>query len=341
MKKNIGVLLVNLGTPDNPGVGAVRKYLFEFLNDPRVIDLPWLGRFLLVNFIIVPFRAFASSKIYKMLWDDKMGSPLLWYSRSLSEKLQKELPEEFTVHLAMRYQTPSMDSVLKEMKLKNYDQIIIVPLYPQYASSTTGSTLEKAMKIIKKWYVIPEISMVSQYYDHPGIIDTIEERAKKFDLNEYDHIIFSYHGLPVRQVDKVYDDGLPCDEHDCETKITQLNKFCYKAACYATTRLITERLNIPEDRYTVGFQSRLDKNWLEPFSDKLVEEWGEKGAKKLLFFSPAFTSDCLETTIEIGDEYLEIFKERGGEKLDLVESLNDHPKWVETLKDMVLKRAQL
>ena len=341
MQKKIGVLLVNLGTPDNPGVGAVRKYLFEFLNDPRVIDLPWLGRFLLVNFIIVPFRAFASSKIYKLLWDDKMGSPLLWYSRSLRDKLHKELPEQFNVHLAMRYQTPSMDSVLKEMKKENYDQIIILPLYPQYASSTTGSTLEKAMKIIKKWYVIPEVSMVSQYYDHPDLIETIAERAKKFDLNAYDHIIFSYHGLPVRQVDKVYDDGLPCEEHECETKITELNKFCYKAACYATTRLIAERLNIPEEHYTVGFQSRLDKNWLEPFSDKLVEQKAEEGAKKLLFFSPAFTADCLETTIEIGDEYLEIFQERGGEQLDLVESLNDHPLWVKTLKDIVMKRAVL
>jgi ferrochelatase len=338
MQKKVGVLLVNLGTPDNPGVSAVRKYLFQFLNDPRVIDLPWLARAILVNLIIVPFRSFSSSKIYKMLWDDR-GSSLLYLGEDLRDELQKKMPDHIDVHLAMRYQSPSMESVLEKMRIKNYDQIIILPLYPQYASSTTGSTLERAMKIMKKWYVIPEVSMVSQYWDHPGFIDAFVERGKQYNIDDYDHVIFSYHGLPVRQVDKVYDDGLPCDEHDCETKITELNKFCYKATCYATTRALVSRLNIPESKYTVAFQSRLDKNWLEPFSDKIVEEQAKKGAKKLLVFSPAFTADCLETTVEIGDEYVEIFEENGGEKLDLVPSLNVHPKWVETLEDIVKKRA--
>ncbi len=341
MEKKIGVLLVNLGTPDSPNVGDVRKYLFQFLNDPRVIDLPWLGRFLLVNFIIVPFRAFGSSKIYKKLWTPE-GSPLLLYGEELKEKLQKELDgHTYEVFFAMRYQNPSMEKVLEEMRLKNFDQIIILPLYPQYASSTTGSTIERAMKIIRNWYVIPELNFISQYYEDEQFIESFVQRGKEHDIESYDHIIFSYHGLPVRQVDKVYDDGLPCSDHSCETEINYANKFCYKATCFATSRELAKRLNIPEEKYTVAFQSRLDKNWLEPFSDKVVEEQAKKGAKRLLVFSPAFTADCLETTIEIADEYLEIFEEHGGEHLQLVESLNTHPLWVDTLKKMVEKRAIL
>jgi len=336
--RKIGVLLVNLGTPDSPSVPHVRKYLRQFLNDPRVIDLPWLGRFLLVNLIIVPFRAFSSAKIYKKLWTPE-GSPLLTHGLALQKALQEKLDDRFEVFFAMRYQKPSMESVLEEMHQRNFDQIIILPLYPQYASSTTGSTLERAMRIIRKWYVIPEISMISQYYEEPGYTAAFVERARQYDLDHYEHIIFSYHGLPVRQVDKVYNDGLPCADHSCESEINEENRFCYKATCYATTRMLAEALNIPEEKYTVSFQSRLDKNWLEPFSDKVVEEMGKKGVKRLLMFSPAFTADCLETTIEIGDEYVEIFEEHGGEELQLVESLNAHPIWVETLQHMVEKRA--
>tara|TARA_B100000780_G_scaffold277231_1_gene247447 strand:+ start:3178 stop:4203 length:1026 start_codon:yes stop_codon:yes gene_type:complete len=341
MKKKVGVLLVNLGTPDDPSVSKVRKYLFQFLNDPRVIDLPWLGRFLLVNFIIVPFRAFSSSKIYQKLWTDK-GSPLLLYGQELRDALQQKLDgNSFEVFLAMRYQKPSLESILEQMRLKNFDQIIILPLYPQYASSSTGSTIERALKIIQKWYVIPELNVISQFYDEPGFINSFVERGKEHDIESYDHVIFSYHGLPVRQVDKVYDDGLPCSDHSCEKEINESNKFCYKATCYATTRLLADKLNIPESKYTVGFQSRLDKNWLEPFSDKVVEQLAKEGKKRVLVFSPAFTADCLETNIEIGDEYLEIFHEHGGEHLQLVSSLNAQPIWVDTLKQMVEKRAIL
>lgn len=336
MKGKTGVLLVNLGTPDSPSVSDVRTYLSEFLNDPRVIDLPWLLRKILVNLIIVPFRSFSSAKIYKQLWTEQ-GSPLLYYSERVAEMLQETLPDEYEVHLAMRYKNPNLKKVLREMRTKNYTRIIVLPMYPQYASATTGSIYDMVMKEMRKWWVIPEIKMIGQYYDHPLFIDTIEERARKFNFDDYDHILFSYHGLPERQVDKVYDEGL-CQDRNCEEEITEENQYCYKATCYATTRLIAERLNIPKERYTVCFQSRLDKNWLEPFSDKVVEEWGKKGAKKLLVFSPAFTADCLETIIEIGDEYQEIFEEHGGEKVQLVESLNDHPKWVACLKDLVLTR---
>ncbi len=214
----------------------------------------------------------------------------------------------------------------------------MIPLFPQYASATTGSVIDKAMKIVSKWWVIPEIKFVSQYYDEDGFINTIAEQAKKYNINEYDHVLFSYHGLPVRQVDKVYKDGSLCEEHNCETEINETNLYCYKATCYATTRLIAKKLNISAEKYTVCFQSRLDKNWLEPFTDKVIIEQAKKGAKKLLVFSPAFVADCLETLIEIGVEYQKLFEEHGGEKVQLVESLNDHPMWVETLKEIVIHK---
>ena len=338
MKAKIGVLLINLGTPDSPSTKDVRKYLFEFLNDPRVIDIPAIARFFLVNLIIIPFRVRNSSKIYKQLWTDR-GSPILIYGKSVQEKLQMALGNEFDVELAMRYKNPSLDSVLIRMEQYNYEKLIIIPLFPQYASASTGSAVEKVMKLISKWWIIPEIKIISQFYDDEKYLNTIVEQAKKYNLDEYDHVLFSYHGLPVRQVDKVYSDGTLCEEHNCETEITEDNKYCYKATCYATTRLLAEKLKLSQDKYTVCFQSRLDKKWLEPFSDKVVIEQAKRGAKKLLVFSPAFVADCLETTIEIGKEYQQLFEENGGEKIQLVESLNDHPMWIETLKDLVLNNS--
>ncbi|QSE98362.1 ferrochelatase [Fulvivirga lutea] len=335
MKKRTGVLLINLGTPDSPSVGDVRSYLFQFLNDPRVIDIPKLLRMILVNLIIVPFRAPKSAKIYKELWTDE-GSPLLNISQNVANKLDKELGDDFDVHLAMRYKNPNIKDVLEQMRLKNYTKIVVITMFPQYASASTGSAYELVMDVVKKWWVIPEIQFAGQYYDHPDFIEAIADRASKYNFDEYDHILFSYHGVPDRHVDKVYATGL-CTDRDCEHEITEENQYCYKATCYATTRLLVKRLGIPEDQYTVCFQSRLDKKWLTPFSDKVVEEWGKKGAKKLLVFSPAFTADCLETIIEIGDEYQEIFEEHGGEKVQLVESLNEHPLWIKCLKELVLK----
>ena len=336
MKKKTAVLLINLGTPDSPSVGDVRKYLFQFLNDPRVIDIPWLLRALLVNLIIVPFRAPKSAKIYKELWT-KDGSPLLLHGKHVTQKLQEKLAQKADVFFAMRYQNPSIDNVLEEIRKKNYSKIIVIPLYPQYASSSTGSTLEKVMQVVSKWWVIPEITLVSQYYDEVGYIDAFAERGKKHMEDRYEHVLFSYHGIPVRQVDKVYE-STPCADHHCEDHLDEENAFCYKAACYETTRLIAARLNIPKENYTVAFQSRLDKKWLEPFSDEVVEQLAKKGVKRLLVFSPAFTADCLETTIEIGSEYKEIFEEHGGEHLQLVESLNEHPLWIGTLEKLVLDR---
>ena len=303
-----GVLLIQLGTPDSPSTSDVRTYLTEFLNDRRVIDIPWLARKILVNGIIVPFRAPKSAKIYKELWEHGNGkSPLLTHTQTVQKLVQERFnATEVTIEMAMRYQNPSMDSVLERMRKVNYDQLIILPLFPQYASASSGSAIEKAMSIISKWWVIPEVKIISQFWDKDGYIDSIVDRAKSFDWKEYDHVLFSYHGLPERQVDKVYDGSDLCSDQPCETEMNDENKFCYKATSYATTRLIAEKLQMPEEKYTVCFQSRLDKKWLTPFSDKVVEEWGKKGAKKLLVFSPAFVADCLETIIEIGGEYQEI-----------------------------------
>jgi ferrochelatase len=332
MNKKV-VLLINLGTPDSPKTSDVRKYLAEFLNDPRVIDIPWLARKLLVNLIIVPFRAPKSAKIYEELWDEK-GSPLLYHGLSLKEKLQHNLGNEYQVEFAMRYQNPHMKNVLEKIRKSNPSEIIAIPLYPQYASSTTGSTVEYLMKIMRRWYVIPQLKVLGQFYDHPKFIAAICEQARLKNLGEYDHFLFSYHGLPTRQVDKVYDDDL-CEDHNCEVAITSDNTHCYKATCYETTRLISRELNLNESKVSVAFQSRLDKNWLEPFADKELMRLAKKGKKKVLVFSPSFVADCLETTIEIGSEYKELFDEAGGEQLDLVDGLNDSIAWVTALEDLV------
>lgn len=338
--KKTGVLLIQLGTPDSPKTRDVRKYLTEFLNDPRVIDIPWIARKILVNGIIVPFRAPKSAKIYKELWDLSAGvSPLMTHTKQVQSLLQESFQNDHvTVEMAMRYQNPSMESVLERMHHANYDQLIILPLFPQYASASTGSAVEKAMDIIRKWWVIPEIKIINQFYDNEGYIDSIVDNAQSFNLSEYDHILFSYHGLPERQVDKVYEGTDLCSDQPCESEINEANKFCYKATSFATTRLIAEKIGLKEDQYTVCFQSRLDKKWLTPFSDKVVEEWGKKGAKKLLVFSPAFVADCLETLIEIGEEYQEIFEEHGGEKVQLVPSSNCHPLFVKGLEKLIREK---
>ncbi|RFC55500.1 ferrochelatase [Brumimicrobium aurantiacum] len=338
-RKKTGVLLIQLGTPDSPSKKDVKIYLKEFLNDPRVIDYPKLKRKLLVNGIIIPFRVKNSTEIYKELWELSGGvSPLLKYTESKTKLLQERFKDEdVTVHMAMRYRLPRMEDVLEEMRRENYDKIIILPLFPHYASASGGTAIEKAVDIIRKWWVIPEISTVPDFFDHEAYIDTIVERTKEFDVKSYDNILFSYHGLPDTHVDKVYDDGL-CEDQPCETEMNDKNRFCYKAQCYATTRLIAEKLGLKESDYTVAFQSRLNKKWLTPFSDKVIEEWAEKGSKRILAFSPAFVADCLETIVEIGVEYDEDFKKLGGEKVQLVPSTNDHPRFIDCLEDLVRQR---
>ena len=341
MIKKTGVLLIQLGTPDSPSTLDVARYLGEFLNDPRVIDLPWLIRRLLVNGIIVPFRSPKSAKIYRDLFKLNGGrSPLLEHAESVQALLQQRFKgdqEEITIEMAMRYQNPSIEAVLERMRKAGYSRIILIPLFPQYASASTGSAIEKALNIIQRWWVIPELSTFSQFYDENAYLEAVIDRASPFRLEDYDHVLFSYHGLPERQVDKVYSEGL-CSDQPCETDVNLQNQFCYKATCYATTRLLVERLGLDASRYTTCFQSRLSKQWLEPFSDHVIEELAKKGARKILVFSPAFVADCLETLIEISVEYQGIFEAHGGEKVELVPSLNDHPRFIDCLESMVRRR---
>ncbi|HCE58430.1 MAG TPA: ferrochelatase [Prolixibacteraceae bacterium] len=336
MTKKTAVILANVGTPDAPTVPAVRKYLFEFLNDRRVIDLPWLLQKILVNLIIVPFRAPKSTKLYQKLWTEK-GSPLLVISNETRDKLQEKLGENFTVFVRMRYQNPSLKAALKIIQEKRFDEIVVLPMFPQYASSTTGTIVQLVNSEMAKWNVIPEISIISQFYDNPGFIKAFAAQISKYNPASYDHIIFSYHGLPFSQTDRVHPE-IKTAGCQCETGLPAHGNFCYKATCYETTRLLAKELGLPKSAYSVAFQSRLTKNWLNPFSDEEVIRLAKEGKKRILIAAPAFIADCLETIVEIGIEYQEIFAEHGGEKVQLVESLNANNDWIETIYQMITNK---
>jgi ferrochelatase len=325
-----GILLVNLGTPDSPATSDVRKYLREFLSDPRVVDINAIGRFLLVNLIIAPFRAPKSAKLYKEVWTDN-GSPLLHYTVKQKEGVQRILGSDYHVEFAMRYQSPSLDTVLERFRKPVYRKIRVIPLFPQYASATTGSVHERVMEIVSRWEIVPEIEFVNSFCDDPGMIEVFAEQGRALDPDSYDHIVFSFHGLPQRQIRKADCFNL-CLKDGCCYRLTDKNAFCYRAQCFQTARSIAAALSLAPDRYTISFQSRLGRDpWVQPYSDDIIRERAKKGDKRLLFFAPAFVSDCLETIHEIGVEYDELFKEHGGDKVSLVPSLNDHEKWYRVL----------
>lgn len=333
-----GILLVNLGTPDQAKSKDVRRYLDEFLMDGRVMDLPYLRRALLVRGIIIPFRTANSTQLYSEIWDEKTGSPLMHYSLMQQQLLQEALGDEYHVELAMRYQNPSIAHALDNMKQMQLESIRVIPLFPQYASATTGSIIEEIMRIMRKWHVFPALSIVNDFYADDLMIDVFVENAVERVPENYDHILFSYHGLPVRQLYDVE----PSGKHDCATsgcleRITPQNRLCYVAQCYATTRAIAAKMSLQTTDYTVCFQSRLGKTpWIQPYTSDVLKALAGQGKKKLLVFCPAFVADCLETIHEIGIEYDEEFKEMGGEKVELVPSLNAHPKWIESLQRMAL-----
>ena len=327
------LLIVNLGTPNKPTYFSVFKYLRQFLMDRRVININPILRFFLVNLIICPTRSFSSTKIYKKVWNKETGSPLLHNTKKLAEKIQSKLPE-YIVEYAMRYQSPSIEKVLNKLLIQNPDEIIILPLFPHYAAATTGSVYEEISRILSKKWVVPKIKFINQFYDNDKFIDAWVEKAKKFDINSYDKIIFSYHGIPNSHVDNVYENSV-CNDHDCEKKITEDNKFCYKATTYETTKLIASRLNINPENYFVTYQSRLTNKWLSPFTDEVLQSMAKEGKKNVLVFSPSFTADCLETIIEIGDEYNELFISSGGQKLDYVESLNYSDLWSDAIISII------
>lgn len=327
--KNKVLLLVNTGTPDKPEVKEVRRFLSEFLNDKRVIDLPWLFRKVLVNLIIVPFRAPKSAKLYRRLWTDK-GSPLLYNLDNLVIKVQEKLNSEYSVYGVMRYGNPALADILKVLENSPPEQLVIFPLYPHYASSTTGSVIELTASIIKTWNVIPEIRFVGQFYSHPVYLDIMADHIRKYDPEKFDHVLFSYHGLPLSHIQKIHPDS-DCNKCTCDESFPLDGTFCYKAVCYETTRLLSSKLDLPAEKFSTSFQSRLTKNWLDPFTDETLINLARSGRKRVLVIAPSFVADCLETTIEIKEEYQALFKNEGGEELVLVESLNENDEWVDSL----------
>lgn len=328
-----GVLLVNLGTPDSTKVPDVRKYLREFLMDKRVIDVPFLNRWTLVNLIIAPLRAPKSAKEYERLFDEK-GSPLKYYGFEVRDKLREVLNEAYQVELAMRYQSPSIEEGLNA--LKNCESIHVIPLFPQYASASTGSVQDKVMEIVREWQIVPSLKLTSQFFEEELFLDTIVDNGRKMmEKKVYDHFLFSYHGIPERQITKGEVDG-HCQFGNCCDALSEKNRYCYRAQCYATTRLLVEKMGLKEGSYTVSFQSRLGKTpWIKPYTDEVLEDLPKKGVKNVLAFSPSFIADCLETTVEVGETYQEDFIQAGGEAWDLVPSLNAEEKWIACLKKMV------
>jgi len=329
-----GVFLVNLGTPKSPQPRDVLHYLNEFLTDARVIDKPWLKRQLLVRGLIVPSRYKQSAELYRRLWTLK-GSPLLIHGINVKNRLQDALGKDYLVVIGMRYQEPSIAEGLEILRQANLDELIILPLFPQYASATTGSVIQKVMENIRTWTNFPKLTFINHYYDHPGLINAFCTRASQYPLDSYDHILFSFHGLPERQIRNADSCGRCLTPRCCEN-VVQENRFCYKAQCMATARAIATQLHLQEKDYTICFQSRLGKEpWLQPYLSDVIHSCAKKGYARMLVFSPSFVSDCLETTCEISHEYDEVFKKAGGHSLQLVEGLNDHPLWIDTLKDLV------
>lgn len=328
-----GLLLVNLGTPDAPTWNGLRRYLSQFLTDRRVIDIPWLFRNILFRGVVVPIRSLRVSKLYKEVWTEE-GSPLKVYGEKVADGVQNIMGDDYVVRLAMRYQNPSIEVGLNELIKENVSEIVIFPMFPQYASASTGSVHEEVMRLLKKREIIPPLKMINSYFDHPEMIKLFADNARKHDIESYDHFIFSFHGLPQRYLKKE-SDFCKCDGQCCKT-IHPVNQFCYSAQCHASAYAIARELGISEEDMTISFQSRLGPvDWLKPYTDKVLEEQVEKGNKKVLVFSPAFVADCLETIMEIGIEYKEDFVADGGEELDYVVSLNDNPRWMQIIADIV------
>lgn len=328
------VLLINLGTPQSPEPNDVYRYLIEFLNDERVIDAPWLFRQFLVRGIIVPNRYKASAASYRAIWTSE-GSPLMHLSQQLKTGLQSYLGNNYVVELAMRYQEPSIENILLPLLEKRPTHLIIVPLFPQYASATTGSVYQKVMEVMHTTKVFPHLSFISHYFNHPSLLEAYKMIATPYLEKPYDHILFSFHGLPKKQLQEKGCQN-SCSKNLCCYSLSDKNKFCYSAQCYNMAQRLAETLQIPKEKYSVSFQSRLGKDpWLEPFTNEKLLSLAKSGQKRVLIFCPSFVSDCLETIFEIDKECREEFIHAGGEQLDVVPSLNAHPAWIKALAEII------
>jgi protoporphyrin/coproporphyrin ferrochelatase len=332
----VGVLLINLGTPAGPDKRSVRGYLAEFLSDPRVIDLPAPLRQLLVYGVILPFRPRTSAHAYRQIWT-KDGSPLLLHSQQLAQSLSVALGATFTVELGMRYGQPDIATALQRLRERGCQKLLILPLFPQYSSAATGSALEKTLQELQKNTDIPAVSWINSFFDHPGFIQAWKSLITRHTpAEEPDMWIFSYHGLPVRHLDK---SGCATSEclarGDCAGTDGD-NYLCYRRQCFTTSRLLAEALGLPPSRYQVAFQSRLGRTpWITPYTDHLLTELAARGLKRIAIVCPSFVADCLETLEEIGIRARTQWHSLGGEHFHLIPCLNTDNEWIKALTEMI------
>jgi len=329
------LLLVNLGTPDAPTVDAVKPYLGEFLMDKRVISIPTLLRWILVNVIILNTRPKKSAAAYQKVWTDE-GSPLRIAHDKLTDAVKQALDDDDTVgadvvvDAAMRYGQPSIKSVVQRLQGQGVERFVVFPLYPQYASSTTGTVMEEVMDIVRTCTTVPAVAQVPAFFDDDAFIDaTLAAGAELHTAFNPDHVLFSFHGLPQEHLTDAHPQHCLSSSSCCE-RVGAENRFCYRAQCTQTAKAIAGKLGLDDDGWSMSFQSRLGKaEWIRPYTDDVVEQLAKDGKKRLAVYCPAFVADCLETLEEIGMEAKEEFIAAGGEDLQLIPCVNDHPVWVD------------
>ena len=331
-----GILLINTGSPDSPEVPDVRRYLRQFLSDPRVIDIAPLSRWLLVNFVILPRRPRESAEGYASIWTER-GSPLIFNSEDFRDGLRERLPDA-AIEIGMAYGGHSIPEGIDRLLSQGVDRIVLAPMFPQYASATVGAVLEVSYRTAARKMNVPALSVIPPFYEDTPFLDAWAAIAgPQLDAFCPDHILMSYHGLPERQIFKCDPSGTHClKRDDCCERYAEGNPMCYRAHCLATTRGIASRLGLSDSDFTVSFQSRLGREpWLTPATDETVAEKARTGVKRLAVLSPAFVADCIETIEEIGMQARDIFLENGGEEFKLVTSLNSEPVWLDAFARIV------
>jgi ferrochelatase len=338
-----GLLLINLGTPEAPTPSAVRRYLRQFLGDPRVLDMNPVGRALLLNVVILPTRPRKSAHAYQAIWDRERGAPLLYHGRDLQAAVAAALGDTWRVELGMRYGTPSIATALDQLIAAGVDRVIALALFPHTASSSSGSALAELYRVAAARLTVPRLVTVGAFHDDAGFLDAEVAVARPvLDAERPEHVVFSFHGLPERHVRAADPRGDRClAAATCCDVLDRDNRDCYRAQCYATARALTARLGLAPAATTVGFQSRLGRvPWIRPYTDDILAELAGRGVRRVAVMCPAFVADCLETIEEIGLRAATTWRELGGESLTLVPSLNATPTWVDAVATMARRAAQ-
>jgi len=331
-----GVLLVNLGSPDSTSVPDVRKYLREFLMDSRVLDTPWPIRWCVVHLAILPKRPIESAAAYQKVWTPE-GSPLVATSRHVQRELQQRVGDSLTVELAMRYQNPGIEAALIKLRSQGVQELLVFPLFPHYAMSSFETAVVRVQELAARMVPEMHLKIAAPFYRDPDYITSLVASASAYLKSDYDHLLFSFHGLPERHLRKSDPTGYHClqSPNCCETPGIA-HATCYRAQCHATVRAFVEQANIPSEKFSVSFQSRLGRNpWLKPYTDCELKRLPQCGIKRLLIMCPAFVADCLETLEEIAMQGRKIFIEAGGENFTLIPCLNEHPRWLDALEKIV------